>query len=458
MNQRYYRFLLPAFLLLDLIAIVCCYLMAHLLWPPPGNQVLKYLYLFLGIFLLGWTIVSFPLQLFQERRTHDLRWHLEKALWGEVLLMLAVLAYQVFTPWKVDSRGFLLLFLIFQIVAIMLLRLLRRQVMIALRKRGFNTKRLFFIGLNEEFQQISAWLTENMGVGYRYSNQIILHEGTQDVCGTLAQHLEAVTVDDVIIGGQKVLGEKLDLLVDIAENAGARVKLIQPFTDYMAKRLNMEYLGPFPIVQVREEPLAKFHNRFIKRSLDLVFAGLVFLLIYWWFHLVAGLIIKVTSRGAIIFKQLRVGRNSEQFYCYKFRTMLPDASDPDGQGKITEQEDARITRVGVFLRKTNMDELPQFLNVLRGNMSVVGPRPHMLDEDLAIRDKISKYRIRQFVKPGITGWAAVNGYRGGTPDLDLMQKRIDYDIWYIENWSFWLDMKIMWMTFWQMVTFNTGAH
>jgi len=297
-----------------------------------------------------------------------------------------------------------------------------------------------------------------MGLGYRYTNQIILHDGIQDVCGTLAQHLEAVTVDDVIIGGQKVLGEKLDLLVDIAENAGARVKLIQPFTYYMAKRLNMEYLGPLPIVQVREEPLAKFHNRFIKRSLDLVFAGLVFLLIYWWFHLIAGLIIKVTSRGAIIFKQLRVGRNSEQFYCYKFRTMLPDASDPDGQGKITEQEDARITRVGVFLRKTNMDELPQFLNVLRGNMSVVGPRPHLLDEDLAIRDKISKYRIRQFVKPGITGWAAVNGYRGGTPDLDLMQKRIDYDIWYIENWSFWLDMKIMWMTFWQMVTFNTGAH
>ena len=458
MNQRYYRLLLPTFLALDLGAIYCGYRLAHLIWPPPINQEHSYLYAFLGIVLLGWTVLSFPLQLFQERRAHDLRWHLEKALWGEILLMLTVLAYQVFTPWKIESRGFLLFFLVTQFLAIMAIRFIRRGLMINLRKRGFNTKRLFFVGLNEEFQQIRQWMTDNMGLGYRYTNQIILHDGIQDVCGTLGQHLEAMAVDDVVIGGQSFLGEKLDRLVDIAENAGARVKLIQPYSNHMAQRLNMAYFGPFPVVQVREEPLAKFHNRFIKRTLDIVFAGLVFILIYWWHHLIVGLAIKLNSKGPVIFKQLRIGRNSQKFYCYKFRTMLPDASDPDGQGKITEQEDARITRVGVFLRKTNMDELPQFLNVLRGNMSVVGPRPHMMDEDLAIQNKIQKYRIRQFVKPGITGWAAVNGYRGGTPDLDLMQKRIDYDIWYIENWSFWLDMKIMWMTFWQMVTFNTGAH
>lgn len=457
-NQSYHRFMLPAFLLLDLMAIGCCYLIASRIWPTPANQVVDYLYLFLGIFLLGWIVLSFPLQLFQERRGRDLRWHLEKALWGEILLMLAVLAYQVFTPWKVDSRGFLLLFLIFQFIAIMLVRAVRRLIMTSLRKRGFNTKRLFFVGMNEEFQQISQWMAENVGLGYRYTNQIILHNGVQDVCGTLAQHLETVVVDDVVIGGQSFLGDKLDRLVDIAENVGARVKLIQPFSDHMAKRLNMEYFGPFPVIQVREEPLAKFHNRFLKRSLDVVFTSLVFLLIYWWQHLITAIFIKVNSPGPVIFKQLRVGRNSIPFTCNKFRTMQADASNELGQGEITSDGDERITKVGVFLRKTSLDEFPQFINVLKGDMSVVGPRPHMLEEDTAIRDKVSKYRIRQFVKPGITGWAQVNGYRGGTTDLELMQKRIDLDIWYIENWSLWLDLKIMWMTFWQMITFNTGAH
>ena len=138
--------------------------------------------------------------------------------------------------------------------------------------------------------------------------------------------------------------------------------------------------------------------------------------------------------------------------------MVSNKAAEKGYSHLTKKDDNRITFIGKILRKTNLDELPQFLNVLMGKMSVIGPRPHMVSEDQDIAEKIDKYRIRRFVKPGITGLAAIKGYRGGTENLDLMQKRIDYDIKYIEEWSFWLDIKIALITFWQMITFKTGAH
>ena len=138
--------------------------------------------------------------------------------------------------------------------------------------------------------------------------------------------------------------------------------------------------------------------------------------------------------------------------------MVSNRAAEKGFSHLTQKDDNRITFIGNIQRKTNLDELPQFLNVLKGNMSVIGPRPHMVSEDQDIAEKIDKYRIRRFVKPGITGYAAIKGYRGGTENLDLMQKRIDYDIKYIQKWTFWLDFKIALITFWQMITFRTGAH
>ncbi len=160
----------------------------------------------------------------------------------------------------------------------------------------------------------------------------------------------------------------------------------------------------------------------------------------------------------MIIRQDRIGADGTRFQCMKFRTMVSDKSAEKGYSHLTSKDDDRITLIGRILRKTNLDELPQFINVLMGYMSVVGPRPHMVSEEQAIADKINKYRIRRFVKPGITGLAAIKGFRGGTENLTLMQKRIDYDIEYIEKWTFWLDVKIAIITAWQMLTFKTGAH
>ena len=205
-------------------------------------------------------------------------------------------------------------------------------------------------------------------------------------------------------------------------------------------------------------PLSLKGNQIFKKFFDITLSMTVLVGILWWFYPLVGLIIKLSSKGPVVIRQNRIGVDGIQFQCMKFRTMVSNKSAEKGYSHLTSEDDSRITWIGKVLRKTNLDELPQFLNVLMGYMSVVGPRPHMVSEEQEIADKIDKYRIRRFVKPGITGLAAITGFRGGTENLNLMQKRIDHDIQYIENWSIWLDLKISIITFWLMLTLNTGAH
>ncbi len=208
-----------------------------------------------------------------------------------------------------------------------------------------------------------------------------------------------------------------------------------------------------PVIQLRPSPLDYLHNRILKRLLDIIISSIVISAVHLWLTPSVGLAIRLTSRGPSIFCQKRIGKKGRKFTIYKYRTMTTDhhASKKaalSGIGEITQENDARLTSIGEWLRKTNIDELPQFFNVFLGNMSVVGPRPHMVSEDAELGERLEQYSLRRRVNPGITGWAQVNGYRGGTEDMALMQKRTDYDLWYIENWSLWLDIKVILRTFW----------
>ena len=170
---------------------------------------------------------------------------------------------------------------------------------------------------------------------------------------------------------------------------------------------------------------------------------------------VLAILIKLNSKGPIFFVQDRSGEDNRSFKCIKFRTMQVNS---DADKKQATKEDARITKIGAFMRKTNLDELPQFFNVLWGNMSVVGPRPHMLTHTEEYRKRIDNYLVRHYAKPGITGWAQVNGFRGETKTLDAMEGRVKHDIYYIENWSFLLDLKIVWLTVWNMIRGEENAY
>jgi Undecaprenyl-phosphate glucose phosphotransferase len=236
--------------------------------------------------------------------------------------------------------------------------------------------------------------------------------------------------------------EEITELMEFCERNTIRFRVIPSPDSFIpvVKTSDLTFHGAVPVSRLRNEPLDSKGNRLVKRTFDIVFSFLVITLIFSWLFPILAVLIKLSSKGPVFFKQVRLGERKKKFTCYKFRSMQ---INNEADSKQATRNDPRVTKLGAFLRKSNMDELPQFFNVLLGQMSVVGPRPHPLKLNDQFRDIIDKYMVRHFVRPGITGWAQVNGFRGETRTPELMEKRVDMDIWYLENWSFLLDLKIV---------------
>jgi putative colanic acid biosynthesis UDP-glucose lipid carrier transferase len=217
------------------------------------------------------------------------------------------------------------------------------------------------------------------------------------------------------------------------------------------------YAG-FPVVGLRYFPLDDTENRLFKRSFDIFFSVLFIVLVFSWLAPIIAILIKLNSKGPVFFKQDRWGLNNERIICYKFRTMRHQSSADDGEFKQAGRDDERVTTLGRILRKTSLDELPQFLNVLKGDMSVVGPRPHPIPLSMESKDIVQNYMLRHLVKPGITGWAQVNGSRGEVQTPADMRRRVAFDLWYIENWSFWLDCQIIFQTIVNLIKGDAKAY
>ena len=217
----------------------------------------------------------------------------------------------------------------------------------------------------------------------------------------------------------------------------------------------VEYMGKMPVFVLRNIPLSYLHNALIKRGFDILVSFIAIIILLPVLFPVVSILIKLSSPGPVFFKQLRTGKQGKEFFCYKFRTMRCSA---DAHTKQATADDNRKTKVGNFLRKTSLDELPQFFNVLIGNMSLVGPRPHMLLHTTEYSPKVDKYMVRHFAKPGITGLAQVNGFRGETKEIELMEKRIMYDIKYVENWSLKMDIQIMFKTVFMILKGDEKAY
>ena len=232
------------------------------------------------------------------------------------------------------------------------------------------------------------------------------------------------------------------LMLDADKNL-IRFKFIPEYYNYAKKQTELQIFGHIPVISVRPEPLENMLNRSKKRLFDVVFSLFLILFIFSWLFPILAILIKLSSKGPIFFVQLRSGRNNKPFYCYKFRSMrINDISDI----QQATRNDQRITKIGRFMRKTSLDELPQFFNVLIGNMSVVGPRPHMISHTEQYSQLIDTFMVRHFLKPGITGWAQIKGLRGETINTNQMLLRVEADVWYLENWSFLLDLKIIFLT------------
>ena len=323
-------------------------------------------------------------------------------------------------------------------------------------------KNIFLLGSKEEHAILKEWAENHSKNRFHLNGWFHDKDIPASALELIDEYNEMAKegkVDHFVLDPSDMDHAMLQASIDWAESRGSRIHLIQSGTSSVISKLDkLNRFGPFAAVPLRQEPLSFRRNQLIKSMFDKGFALVVAITILWWFIPLIGLLIKLNnSKGPVLIQQDRIGFNGQKYKCFKFRTMISDKNAEKGYGVITKENDRRITLIGKFLRKSNLDELPQFLNVLKGDMSIIGPRPNPIKEDEEISDKIEKYRIRRFVKPGITGYAAVKGFRGSTFNMDLMQKRIDIDIDYIENWSLFLDIKIFFMTIWQMLTFSTGA-
>ncbi|MEJ8802330.1 undecaprenyl-phosphate glucose phosphotransferase [Pontibacter sp. H249] len=241
---------------------------------------------------------------------------------------------------------------------------------------------------------------------------------------------------------------RIEALMQEADKHMVRFRIVPDIKGSLHRKCLVELFGYVPVLKPRQEPLENKANEVVKRAFDVLFSALVVVVLLSWFVPLMALVIKLDSPGPVFFRQLRSGRNNRPFHCLKFRSM---ALNPDSDRLQATRADARVTRVGRFIRKTSIDELPQFLNVLLGDMSVVGPRPHMLQHTRDYSQLIDNYMVRHFLTPGITGWAQVNGFRGETRENSAMLNRVKADLWYLENWSVMLDFKIVFLTMWGML-------
>ncbi|WP_295718819.1 undecaprenyl-phosphate glucose phosphotransferase [Mucilaginibacter sp.] len=244
-------------------------------------------------------------------------------------------------------------------------------------------------------------------------------------------------------------------LLKMAEKHCVRLKFVPDWDTYFKSSCKVNYMDDFPILSLRKEPLEEMENRFAKRLFDIIFSSLVIVFILSWLYPILGLIIKLQSPGPILYKQLRTGKDNQPFICYKFRSMRIQDETKFVQAT---KNDSRTTPIGKFIRRTSVDEIPQFINVLLGDMSVIGPRPHILSMTEQYGQLINQYMVRHFLKSGITGWAQVNGFRGETKNDALMEKRVEHDIWYLENWSLKLDVKIIFLTIYNIFKGEKNAY
>lgn len=266
-------------------------------------------------------------------------------------------------------------------------------------------------------------------------------------------------LDDIIVTMPINNEEQMNRIVAVGEREGKRIRIIPDYQRFGTGRIHVGTLGSTPIITLRSLPLDNTDNKIFKRIFDIVFSSIVIVALLSWLIPLISLIIKLGTKGPVFFKQERWGLNNKSIICYKFRSMVVTSKDVDENGQYQQamKKDPRITKFGSILRKTNLDELPQFFNVFLGSMSVVGPRPHPVPLNLQSKNQIENYMMRHWAKPGITGWAQVNGYRGETRQSYLMQKRVEFDVWYLENWTFWFDIQIIMQTLVNMVKGEKNA-
>ena len=309
---------------------------------------------------------------------------------------------------------------------------------------GGNVRKVVILGYNKKTLALENFFKNKQEYGYSHRKTFDVKRTNESDLNSCFEFILDNHIDEIYCSISELNNNQINSVVDFADNNLKILKFLPDNKEIYSKKLKYEYYDYIPILSLRNIPLEEPINQFLKRGFDILFSSLVIVFILSWLTPILALLIKIESRGPVFFKQARNGFNYKEFDCYKFRSMTPNREAHLHQATRGDQ---RVTKIGKFMRKTSIDELPQFFNVLFGDMSVVGPRPHMVSHTNMYAKRVDKFMVRHFVKPGITGLAQISGYRGEVEsDKDIIG-RVKYDIFYIENWSLLLDLKIILKTF-----------
>lgn len=456
-NQRHFNRL---HVVIDAIAVVMSYLLAWVIRFPvlqgdPGLSFVHYCYMLIP--LVPYTLfVYFAFNLYTPKRVKGRRLEAGNVFQANAVVLITILVcLQIFNKQLPNytrdfSRMVLFLFFALNTASGILIRNIIRYVLWKIRRSGFNLKHILLVGYSraaEEYidrikgnpqwgYEVCGILDDNVEAGVEYKGIKVI-----GVCDDLEHILPANELDEIAITLGLNEYSKLEHIVAECEKSGVHTKFIPDYNNIIPTRPYTEDLMGLPVVNIRHVPLTNTFNAMIKRIVD-IGGSLFAIVLFSPIMLITAIAIKITSPGPLIYKQERVGLHNQTFKMYKFRSM--EVQDPAKEKKgWTVKNDPRVTPIGKIIRKTSIDELPQLFNILKGDMSLVGPRPERPFFVEKFREEIPRYMVKHQVRPGLTGWAQINGYRGDTS----IRKRIEHDLYYIENWTLGLDFKIIFLTF-----------
>ncbi|MCA1965418.1 MAG: undecaprenyl-phosphate glucose phosphotransferase [Flavobacterium sp.] len=433
---RYSKYIRPISIFTDLFLIIVLI--------PFFYKGLNINFIFFGIYLAFiWIIISFFSRFYEVYRFTTPVEILTKIAKQSVIFILLIIAYFPFNKEFVFSGKAIALYSISLFSVIILIKSLFFYYLKKYRiVTGNNFRNAIIIGYTNEALDLKKIFDERPDYGYRFKGFFSDKKVNENIEGKIASikaYCIENKIDEIYCSLNEISDEKLKDLVEFGDNNSIVVKFIPDSKAIFSKNLKIDYYELFPVLSLQKTALHDPLIKNFKRGFDFIFSLFVIILVLSWLTPLMALLIKLESRGPVFFKQSRPGLDEQEFLCYKFRSMQVNVTTE----KEASRNDPRVTRIGRFIRKTSIDELPQFFNVLLGDMSVVGPRPHLWSQNKNYGNRIKKYMVRHYVKPGITGLAQVKGCRGEIETDNDMINRIKYDVYYIENWSLLMDIKII---------------
>ncbi len=452
-NQKYFNRLQ---VLLDAVAVAVSYLLAWWLkFEGPfadtgaGAYTMQFYFSALYFLVPGYLVLYYLNKMYTPKRTRRIETEITQVfaanMAGAFVFLVCIAVFKI----SDFSRGLIAIYSVVCAFLMILERLIIRWVLSHIRSRGYNIKHILLVGYSRAAEEYISRIKANPQWGYVIRGILddkvprgTTYKGVKVIgnIDNLSMILPISQLDEIAVTLSLSDYDRLEELVGMCEKSGVHTKFIPDYNSLIPNKPYTEDLNGLPVINIRYIPLTNTFNAIIKRLFDII-SSLAALIILSPFLLIVAIVIKCTSKGPIIFKQERVGLHNKSFNMYKFRTMYVQDSEEEAKAWTTKN-DPRVTKVGKFFRRTSIDELPQLVNILKGDMSVVGPRPERPQFVEKFKEEIPRYMIKHQVRPGLTGWAQINGFRGDTS----IRKRIDYDIYYIENWSFGFDIKIIFLT------------